>query len=117
MDKNYRHQMIQIAALIVILLAGVGVILSLTACTPTKTDTNRSYTAKERAYLSDVQPVLGADADTDLEESSVIAIGKLTCQQREAGISTESIIAGLTSSWTELGARVMVNAADKYFCK
>lgn len=117
MDESNRRQTIQLIITLIVIATFFAVIFSITSCSPSKTDSAPVYTSKERGYLSDVKPVLGTSADTALEESSVIAIGKLSCQQREAGISPNQIISGLENSYTEMEARVMVNSAEKFFCK
>lgn len=117
MDESNRRQTIQLLITFIVLLTLFGVVFAITSCSPTKTSADRTYTAKEQAYLTEVRPVLGTSVDTALEESSVIAIGKLSCQQREAGIPPAQIIEGLKNSYTEMEARVMVNSAEKFFCK
>lgn len=116
MDDSNRRQLIQATITLIILLTFFGIIFSVTSCSPAKTSSS-TYTVKEKAYLSDLGPLMGSDLDTPVKESAIISVGKLTCQQRDAGISEESIIAGLKNSWTELQSRAMYSAASKYFCK
>lgn len=116
MDDSNRRQTIQAAIVLIAIVTFFGIILSVTSCSPTKTSDN-SYTVKEKAYLSDVGPLLGSGVDTPVQQSAIISIGKATCQQRDAGISEESIIERLKNGWTELQARAMYSAASKYFCK
>jgi hypothetical protein len=94
-----------------------AIIFAVTACGPTQGDISASYSVKEKAYLSDVRPVLGGNAETAVQQSAVIAVGKLACKNIDSGTPQESVVADLADEWSELEARVMVSSAVKYFCK
>jgi len=117
MDDSNRKQTIQAAITLIVIVTFLGIVLSLTSCRASTTNTGTTYSTKELAYLADVKPVLGKNAVTAVQESAVISIGRLTCQQRGAGIPENTIVSGLGGSWTELEARVMYSSASKYFCE
>jgi hypothetical protein len=116
MDDSTRRQTIQAAITLILLLTFFGIVMSITSCSPQQND-HDSYTVKEKAFLSDIGPLMESDLDTAVKESTVITIGKMTCQKRDAGVSESDIITELKDSWTESQARVMYNSAAKYFCK
>lgn len=117
MDESNRRQTVQAAITLIVIVTFFAIIFAVTACGPTQSDISSVYTVKERAYLSDVRPVLGGNAETAVQQSAVIAVGKLACKNIDSGISQESVVADLTDDWSELEARVMVSSAVKYFCK